>query len=120
MLKTLLLSGALALSMTGAALAQANLIGSYKVTGTNTDGSAYEEGSLTISQEPSGAYLVKWDGGDYIGIGQVSGNIFAIATVVDQRNSIMLMTLSPDGSAKGQWWRRSDAGTKGTEVWTKK
>ncbi len=120
MLKTLLLSGALALAITGAALAQSALVGTYKVTGTNTDGSVYDEGSLTISQEPSGAYLVKWDGGEYIGIGQVSGTTFAVASVVDQRNSIMLMTVSPDGSVKGQWWRRGDAGTKGTEVWTKK
>jgi hypothetical protein len=32
----------------------------------------------------------------------------------------MIMKINPDGSVKGQWWRRSDAGTKGTEVWTKK
>lgn len=98
----------------------ASLIGNYAVTGTETDGTAYEPGILAITQEPSGALGVKWDGGDYIGVGQVTGNILAVAAIADGKNSIILMDIKPDGSLSGRWWRRTDPGQKGTEVWTKK
>ncbi|MEI7805605.1 MAG: hypothetical protein WCI56_09785, partial [Hyphomicrobiales bacterium] len=53
----------------------ASLIGNYVVTGTETDGKAYDgPGPLAITMDKSGALELKWDGGKYVGIGQVSGN----------------------------------------------
>lgn len=112
---------AFTVAMTGTAFAQANLAGKYEYNGTETDGSKYEEaGTLVVTAEKSGAYQVKWDGGEYVGVGQVSGNLFAIAAVAEKKNTIMLMEIGPDGNLSGKWWRRNDAGAKGTEVWKKK
>ncbi|WP_029007204.1 hypothetical protein [Azospirillum halopraeferens] len=118
MLSTLVVSG-----LASSALAQSvpNIAGTYSYNGTDTDGSPYSDsGTLVVTPEKSGAIGVKWDGGDYVGVGQITGNIFAVAAVADGKNTIMLMTINPDGSLKGQWWRRTDPGSKGTEVWTKK
>lgn len=112
---------AVSLAMSGTAFAQANLVGTYTYNGTETDGSKYDEaGILVITAEKSGAYQVKWDSGDFIGVGQVTGNVFAVAAVADKKNTIMLMEIGPDGSLSGKWWRRADEGSKGTEVWKKK
>ncbi len=106
----------LALAVPGAA--RADVVGSYKYTGTETDGSVETPGVVKVTAEPSGAYSVVWDGGDYVGVGQVIGNLFAIAAVADGKNTIMLLTINPDGSVSGPWWRRKDPGNKGTESWT--
>ncbi|MBF0094088.1 MAG: hypothetical protein HQL34_06035 [Alphaproteobacteria bacterium] len=107
--------------LTGSALAQVNVAGTYDYSGTEVDGSKYEEdGTLVVSPEPSGAYLVKWDGGEYVGVGQVAGNVFAVAAVAEKKNTIILMEIGPDGNMNGRWWRRSDKGSKGTEIWKKK
>ena len=57
--------------------------------------------------------------GKYVGIGQVIGNSLAVASTAEGRAVIMLMEPKPDGSLEGKYWRRTDAGTKGTEVWKK-
>jgi hypothetical protein len=99
----------------------AGLIGNYVVSGTETDGSKYDgEGSLAITMDKSGALELKWDGGKYVGIGQVVGNQLAVGSVADGRVVIAIMDIKPDGSLEGKWWRRTDAGTKGSEVWKKK
>lgn len=99
----------------------ASLVGKYTYNGTETDGSAYDKsGPLTIKEAPSGALDITWEGGEYVGVGQVTGNVLAVASVADGKNSIMLMTINPDGSLSGKWWRRTDKGKGGTEVWTKK
>ncbi|HYD69895.1 hypothetical protein [Azospirillum sp.] len=122
MLRTLALSSLLVVGLAGAALAQsANVTGTYTYTGTDTDGSAYKDsGTVVVTNEKSGALSVKWDGGDYVGVGQVTGNVLAVAAVADGKNPIMLMTVNPDGTLSGPWWRRTDPGNKGTEVWKKK
>ena len=51
---------------------------------------------------------------------QVVGNTLAVATNAENRVVIILMEAKPDGSLEGKYWRRTDAGTKGTEVWKKK
>ena len=118
MVRLILLVSALVLgSMAGAQAQGVKITGAYTYSGTNPDGSAEEPGKLTVTVQPSGAFEVKWDGGDYVGIGQLQGNLFAVASVVDGKNSIMLMTANPDGTVSGSWWRRSDSGSKGTEVW---
>jgi hypothetical protein len=106
---------------THAQLQASSLIGNYVVTGTESDGKKYDgPGPLAITMDKNGALELKWDGGKYIGIGQVVGNTLAVATNAENRVVIMLMEVKPDGSLEGKYWRRTDAGTKGTEVWKKK
>jgi len=104
-----------------AQVSNASMIGNYVVTGTETDGSKYDgAGTLAITMDRNGALELKWDGGKYVGIGQVEGTKLFAGGVADGRAVIMVMDVKPDGSAEGKWWRRTDAGTKGTEVWKKK
>lgn len=99
----------------------ASLIGNYIVTGTEADGSKYDgEGTLAITMDKSGALDLKWDGGKYVGVGQVIGNQVVVGSIAEGRVVIAVMDIKPDGSVEGRWWRRTDAGTKGTEVWKKK
>ena len=99
----------------------ASLIGNYVVTGTETSGAAYDgSGTLAITMDKSGALNLNWDGGKYVGIGQVVGDKLAVATFDEKRAVIMIMDVKGDGSLDGKWWKRTDAGTKGTEVWKKK
>jgi len=104
-----------------AQLQAASLIGNYTVTGTETDGKKYDgPGPLVITMDKNGALELKWDGGKYVGIGQVIGNSLAVATNAENRVVVMIMEVKPDSSLEGKYWRRTDAGTKGTEVWKKK
>jgi hypothetical protein len=104
-----------------AQVSNTSMIGNYVVTGTETDGSKYDgEGTLAITMDRNGALELKWDGGKYVAIGQVEGTKLFAGGVADGRAVIMVMDVKPDGSAEGKWWRRTDAGTKGTEVWKKK
>jgi hypothetical protein len=99
----------------------ASLIGNYVVTGTEADGKPYDgPGPLAITMDKNGALELKWDGGKYVGIGQVIGNQLAVASAAEGRVIIGIMDIKPDGSLEGKWWRRTDPGTKGTEVWKKK
>jgi hypothetical protein len=99
----------------------ASLIGNYVVTGTETDGKSYDgPGPLAITMDKNGALELKWDGGKYVGIGTVVGNQLAISSVAEGKLIIGVMDIKPDGSLEGKYWRRTDAGTKGTEVWKKK
>jgi hypothetical protein len=113
-----------ALAWTSPSFAQANptnLIGTYTVTGTETDGRKYDSaGEVVVTMDRSGALDIKWDGGAYVGVGQVLGNMLAIGSVAEGRVVVGLMEIKPDGSLEGKWWRRTDAGTKGTEVWKRK
>lgn len=120
MLKTLAAAAVVAIAFASPAMAQ-SVAGTYAYNGTDTDGSKYDgPGALVVKQAASGAYDVVWDGGSYLGVGQVTGNVFAVAAVADGKNSIMLFDINPDGSLSGKWWRRADKGKGGTEVWTKK
>jgi hypothetical protein len=123
MLKTVI-AATFALAAATAALAQvtpASLVGSYEATGTETSGKAYDgPGPLDISLAPSGALEFRWDNGKYVGVGQLVGNVLAVASSAENRAVIMIMNITPDGSLSGKWWRRTDRGSKGTEVWTKK
>ncbi|HVV63096.1 MAG TPA: hypothetical protein VHD14_15225 [Pseudolabrys sp.] len=122
-MKTLFVVALLAaLGFAAPALAQnAKLLGNYVVTGTETDGSKYDgEGTLAITMDKNGALELKWDNGKYVGIGQVESSKLFVGGVADGRAVIMVMDIKPDGSLEGKWWRRTDAGTGGTEVWKKK
>ena len=99
----------------------AGLIGNYIVTGTEADGKPYDgPGPLSITMDKNGALELKWDGGKYVGIGHVVGNHLAVASVAEGRVVVGIMDIKPDGSLEGKWWRRTDPGNKGTEVWKKK
>lgn len=103
------------------ALTNASLLGNYVVTGTETNGKSYDgSGPLVITMDKNGALELKWDNGKYVGIGQVVGDKLAIASSAEGRVIIGIMELKPDGSLAGKYWRRTDAGTGGTEVWVKK
>src|SRR6266851_7427194 len=81
-----------------AQLQAASLIGNYTVTGTEPDGKKYDgPGPLVITMDKNGALELKWDGGKYIGIGQVIGNSLAVAVIAEGRVIIMIMEAKPDG-----------------------
>jgi hypothetical protein len=100
--------------------AKPSLVGSYVVSGTDADGRPYAgNGIVDISLAPSGALELEWDNGKQVGVGQVIGNVLAIACLTKGRTAILLMTINPDGSLSGKWSRRTDRGNKGTETWKK-
>src|SRR5476651_1866963 len=88
----------------------ASLLGDYAVTGTETSGTAYDgAGTLAITMDKSGALNLSWDGGKYLGIGQVVGDKLSVATFDERRAVIMIMDVKADGSLEGKWWKRTDA-----------
>ena len=96
------------------------LVGSYKVTGTDSEGRPYVGGSiLDVSLVPSGALELDWDNGKQVGVGQVIGNALVVAFSNKGRTVILVMSISPDGSLSGKSLRRADRGSKGTETWKK-
>jgi hypothetical protein len=97
-----------------------NLVGSYQVIGTDSDGKPYAApGIVAISLAPSGALELEWDNGKQVGVGQVVGNVLAVACLTKGRTAILVMNINPDGSLSGAWSRRTDRGYKGTERWKK-
>src|SRR5712671_6504002 len=89
-----------------AQLQAASLLGNYTVTGTEPDGKKYDgPGPLVITMDKSGALELKWDGGKYVGVGQVIGNSLAVAVIAERRATVMIMEVKPDGSLEGKYWR---------------
>ena len=100
--------------------AKARVVGSYVVTGTEVDGRSYSGAhTVDISMAPSGALELDWDNGKQVGVGQVIGDVLAVACLSKGRTVILTMTINPDGSFSGKWSRRTDRGSQGTETWTK-
>jgi hypothetical protein len=96
------------------------LIGSYRVAGTDSDGRPYPSGGIVdVALAPSGALEIAWDNGKQVGVGQMIGNVLAVASSTSGRTTIWIMTVNPDGSLSGKWSRRTDRGYKGTETWTR-
>ena len=124
MLKSIITAAFVVAVAAAPALAQVaapSLVGSYVVTGTEADGKPYDgPGTLDVTLARSGALEFRWDGGKYVGVGQITGNVLAVATAAEGRAVILIMTVNPDGSLTGNWWRRTDAGSKGSETWKKK
>jgi hypothetical protein len=97
-----------------------SLVGSYQVTGTDSDGRPYDvPGIVAISLAPSGALELEWDNGKQVGVGRVVGNVLAVACLTKGRTAILVMNINSDGSLSGAWSRRTDRGYKGTERWKK-
>ena len=99
----------------------ASLIGNYVVTGTETNGKSYGgSGQLAITMDKNGALELKWDNGRYVGIGQVAGDKLFVGSAAEGRVVIGIMDIKGDGTLEGKYWRRTDPGTGGTEVWKKR
>ena len=99
----------------------ASLLGNHVVTGTETNGKPYDgSGPLAVTMDKNGALELKWDGGRYVGIGQAVGDKLVVASSAEGRTIIGIMDIKPDGSLEGKYWRRTDPGIGGTEVWKKK
>ena len=78
---------------------KASLVGSYAVDGTDVDGTSYTGShKLDISMAPSGALELDWDNGRQVGVGQVIGDVLAVACLNKGRTVILTMTINPDGS----------------------
>lgn len=99
---------------------KAALVGSYRVTGTEPDGESYAHARIVdISLAPSGALELDWDNGRLVGVGQLVDNVLAVAYSIKGRTVISVMTINPDGTLSGNWLRRTDRGSRGTETWKK-
>jgi hypothetical protein len=97
------------------------LIGSYEVTGTDSDGRPYAGATIVdVALAPSGALELDWDNGKQVGVGQVVGDAVVVASLNKGRTAILIMSINPDGSLSGHWLRRTDRGYKGTEAWKRK
>ena len=71
---------------------KAGLVGSYVVTGTDSDGKSYLGSHiLDVSMAPSGALELDWDNGKQVGVGQVIGNVLAVACLIKGRTVILTM-----------------------------
>jgi hypothetical protein len=99
--------------------ARSRLVGTYAVSGTDSDGSHLEASTLDIALAPSGALELVWDNGRIVGVGQLVGDTLAVAYTVRNRLVISVMNVNADGSLSGKWLRRTDRGSKGTESWKK-
>jgi hypothetical protein len=94
------------------------LVGSYAVTGTDTEGKPYIGASiLDVTLAPSGALELDWDNGKQVGVGL--GDALVVALSNKGRTVILVMSINPDGSLFGKSLRRTDRGSKGTETWKK-
>jgi len=101
-------------------LPKSGLIGSYVVTGADSDGRPYAgPGIVDISLAPSGALEFEWDNGKQVGVGEIIGNVLTVASLAKGRTAILMMNINSDGSLSGKWLRRTDRGYKGTETWKK-
>jgi hypothetical protein len=98
--------------------AKSRLVGSYVVTGTDSDGKPYASpGIVDIALAPSGALELEWDNGKQVGVGEIIGNVLTVACLTKGRTAILVMNINPDGSLSGKWSRRTDRGYKGSEAW---
>jgi len=112
---------AVAVAPAVAEVSVAGIIGSYEVTGTEADGQPYAAtGVVDVALAPSGALELQWDNGKAVGVGQMIGDVLAVSSSAKGRIQILVMTVNPDGTLSGKWWRRTDRGSKGTETWKKK
>jgi hypothetical protein len=100
---------------------KAAIVGSYEVSGTDADGHPYASNrTVDVSLAPSGALEISWDSGSTVGVSQLVNNTLVASYLVNGRTAISVMIINPDGSLSGNWLRRTDRGSKGTEIWKKK
>lgn len=101
-MKRMILSLAVLTSLALPAAAQRS--GTYDITGTNPDGTAYI-GTLVLEQIGLLSFRLQWNiGPDVIeGVGMVSGLSFATAFSLGSNPSMGIYELRPNGDLVGQW-----------------
>lgn len=101
-MRRLLLSALLVLGLALPAAAQRS--GTYDITGTNPDGSAYT-GTLLLTQVGVSTFRVVWTiGGDTIeGVAMVSGLTLATAFALGQQSGMGIYEIKPGGELDGTW-----------------
>lgn len=101
-MKSLYLACGLFLAVATPAAAQRS--GTYDITGTNPDGSAYI-GTMVLEQIGLLSFRLQWTiGPDVIeGVGMVSGLSFATAFSLGGNPSMGVYELRPNGQLVGQW-----------------
>ena len=92
--------------------------GSYALQGLEPEKTAYA-GKVTILKEGVG-YRVTWtiDSESTVGAGMLEGDLLAVGYVTERRSAINIMRRQADGSLKGRWYIRGNAGF-GEETWVK-
>jgi hypothetical protein len=94
----------------------AEIAGSYDVTGTNEDGSAYK-GTLEIIKHGA-AYQFRWNAGKtYDGVGVENGGVVAVAFTEGTDGKacgVVTYRVLADGALDGKWgyWGVNEAGTE--------
>lgn len=103
-MKRAFLAPVFALLLTLAAPAAAQRSGTYDITGTNPDGSAYI-GTMELEQIGLISFRLRWNiGPDVIeGVGMVSGLTLATAFSLGSSPSMGIYELRPNGQLVGQW-----------------
>jgi len=91
----------------------------WEATGTPSIASAHSIAALGPKSRTAKRPELEWDNGKQVGVGQVIGNVLAVASLTKGRTAILVMNINPDGSLSGRWSRRTDRGYKGTETWKK-
>lgn len=114
-----LLAAALALGLTAALPAAAQIReGVYDVEGTNPDGSNYE-GQLLLRPGPAGSWIANWRVANeqIMGLGLIHGGVLAVSFVINGRPGVSVFEVEADGKLRGSW---TTGGGMGTEVLTPK
>ena len=98
--------------------AEPDLVGTYKCTGTNPDGSAYE-GTVDIAKV-KGTYRVLWslsDNSSVMGVGIFSGGVFAVSYF---GSAPAVVVYKPEGgNLVGEWTMGGAEGAVYAETLTK-
>jgi hypothetical protein len=88
--------------------------GSYRVQGTNPNGSSYS-GTAEITQTSASTCRIAWHvGSEWQGICMLSGDVFAAAYRSGNSTGLLIYNRHPDGRLSGEW--TIGAGATGTET----
>lgn len=104
----------LLLCLGGAAPAQAQIQqGTYRLSGTNPDGSTYE-GEFALQPGPGASWIAAWQVGDarIFGLAVIQGGVLAVSFVVEGRPGVAAFDVEPDGSLRGIWTTGGGLGTE--------
>jgi hypothetical protein len=117
-MRTFVLSLAAAALLASSALAAEHVGGTYKVKGTNFDGSPYS-GTATITPSSNSTCRIEWKTGGTTSSGfcMLAAGSLAAAYKLNDSVGLVLYELQDDGSLKGVWTIADKSGA-GTEVLT--
>ena len=109
---------AVALLLSAANTARADITGEYRVRGTNPDGSTYSGAALI--ERDGDVYAIVWTIGNYSfgGIGIVHDDVFSVAWVRDDGDLYGLAAYTIDDDALRGTWTMNDHTSVYTETLT--